>query len=167
MYAAVRGIGDQAERTREIIAKVLGLHQTDLAGVDFLYGKRGACSAGELSKATGLSSGATTTLIDRLEKAGFAVREDDPTDRRRQMVRLSNQASKRCEDIYEPIRNDLFKLWSSYTTDELELVERFITKAITLHAERLERLRPLAKEPQTRQKASSRLRTSVKRSSIQ
>jgi DNA-binding MarR family transcriptional regulator len=147
LHAAVRGIGNQAESTREVIAEVLGLHRTDLAGVDFLYAKQGACTAGELSKATGLSSGATTTLIDRLEKAGFAVTEDDPNDRRRQMVRLSDRASKRCAAIYEPIRKDLFRLWSSYTADELELVEGFITKGIELHAESLERLRSVPKDP--------------------
>jgi DNA-binding MarR family transcriptional regulator len=148
LYAVVRGIGDQAESTREVIAGVLGLHRTDLAGVDFLYAKQGACTAGELSKATGLSSGATTTLIDRLEKAGFVAREDDPNDRRRQMVRLSDRASKRCEAIYEPIRKDLFRLWSSYTADELELVEGFITRGIKLHAESLERLGSVSKTSQ-------------------
>ena len=168
LYAAVRGIGDQAEGTREVIAEVLGLHRTDLAGVDFLYAKQGACTAGELSKATGLSSGATTTLIDRLEKAGFAVRKDDPNDRRRQMVRLSDRGSKRCEAIYEPIRKDLFRLWSSYTADELELVEGFITKGVKLHAESLERLRSVTKEPQaTKRMPTKRSRTSVGRSPIQ
>ena len=156
VYAAVRGIGDQAESTRGVIAEVLGLNHTDLAGVDFLYARQSACTAGELSKATGLSSGATTTLIDRLEKAGFVVREDDPNDRRRQMVRLSDQASKRCESIYEPIRKELFKLWSSYRANELELVETFIAKGIKLHAESLERLRLVAKEPQAIRKIPAR-----------
>ena len=146
IYAAVRGIGDQAESTRSVLAKVLGLHHTDLAGVDFLYSKQRACTAGELSRATGLSSGATTTLIDRLEKAGFAVREDDPNDRRRQMVRLSDQASKRCHALYEPIRKDLFKLWSTYTANELELIEEFIARGVKLHAESLKRLRSAAKD---------------------
>jgi len=150
MYSAIRGVGDQAERTREVIAEVLGLHKTDLAGVDFLYVKQRPCTAGELSKGTGLSSGATTTLIDRLERAGFATREDDPKDRRRQMVRLSDRASAHCEAIYEPIRKDLFKIWSSYSTHDLEIIEGFLKKGLKLHADSLERLSSTGRRPQLR-----------------
>jgi DNA-binding MarR family transcriptional regulator len=141
IYAAIRGVGDQGELTREVIAEVLGLNKTDLAGVDFLYSQDGTCTAGELSRATGLTSGSTTALIDRLEKAGYAVREDDPTDRRRQLVRLSDKAHARCEAVYEPIRKDMFKLWSNYSAPELELIERFLAEGIKLHGTGLARLR--------------------------
>lgn len=141
IFTAIRGVGDQGELTREVIAEVLGLNKTDLAGVDFLYSQNGTCTAGELSRATGLTSGSTTALIDRLEKAGYAVREDDPTDRRKQLVRLSDKANARCEAVYEPIRKDMFKLWSNYSASELELIERFLTEGIKLHGIRLERLR--------------------------
>ncbi len=141
LFAAVRGVGGQGELTREVIAEVLGLNKTDLAGVDFLYSRNGSCTAGELSKGTGLTSGSTTALIDRLEKAGYAVRENSPTDRRVQIVRLSDKANARCEAVYEPIRKDMFQQWSSYSAKELELVERFLTEGIQLHAAGLERLR--------------------------
>lgn len=141
LFAAVRGVGGQGELTREVIAEVLGLNKTDLAGVDFLYSRNGSCTAGELSKGTGLTSGSTTALIDRLEKAGYAVRENSPTDRRVQIVRLSDKANARCEAIYEPIRKDMFQQWSSYSAKELELVERFLTEGIQLHAAGLKRLR--------------------------
>jgi DNA-binding MarR family transcriptional regulator len=141
LFAAVRGVGGQGELTREVIAEVLGLNKTDLAGVDFLYSRNGSCTAGELSKGTGLTSGSTTALIDRLEKAGYAVRENSPTDRRVQIVRLSDKAHARCEAVYEPIRKDMFQQWSSYSAKELELVERFLTEGIQLHDAGLERLR--------------------------
>ena len=141
LYVAIRGVGYQGELTREVIAEVLGLNKTDLAGVDFLYSQGGTCTAGELSRATRLTSGSTTALIDRLEKAGYAVREDDPTDRRRQFVRLSDKAHAHCEAVYEPIRKDMFKLWSNYTASELEVIERFLTQGIKLHGASLERLR--------------------------
>jgi DNA-binding MarR family transcriptional regulator len=141
IFAAVRGVGDQGELTREVIAEVLGLNKTDLTGVDFLYAQGGTCTAGQLSTATGLTSGSTTALIDRLEKAGYAVREDDPTDRRKQLVRLSDKAHARCEAVYEPIRKEMFKLWSNYSASELELIERFLTEGIKLHASGLELLR--------------------------
>jgi DNA-binding MarR family transcriptional regulator len=141
LFAAIRGVGDQGELTRAVIAEVLGLNKTDLAGVDFLYSQEGTCTAGELSRATGLTSGSTTALIDRLEKAGYAVRENDPTDRRRQLVRLSDKAHARCEAVYEPIRKEMFKLWSNYNASELELIVRFLTEGTKLHGTGLERLR--------------------------
>jgi DNA-binding MarR family transcriptional regulator len=141
IFAAIRGVGDQGDLARELIAEVLGLNKTDLAGVDFLYSQGGTCTAGELSRATRLTSGSTTALMDRLEKAGYAVRENDPTDRRRQIVRLSDKAHARCEAVYEPIRKEMFKHWSNYTASELELIERFLTEGIKLHGTGLERLR--------------------------
>jgi DNA-binding MarR family transcriptional regulator len=141
LFVAIRGVGDQGELTRAVIAEVLGLNKTDLAGVDFLYSQDGTCTAGELSRATGLTSGSTTALIDRLERTGYAVRDDDPTDRRRQIVRLSDKAHGRCEAVYEPIRKEMFKLWSNYSASELELIERFLTEGIKLHATGLDRLR--------------------------
>ena len=161
LFAAIRRVGDQGELTRAVIAEVLGLNKTDLAGVDFLYSQDGTCTAGELSRATGLTSGSTTALIDRLEKAGYAVREDDPTDRRRQIVRLSDKAHARCEAVYEPIRKEMFKLWSNYNASELELIVRFLTAGIKLHGTGLERLRSTrfdspAKKAQSSPKARKR-----------
>ena len=161
LFAAIRRVGDQGELTRAVIAEVLGLNKTDLAGVDFLYSQDGTCTAGELSRATGLTSGSTTALIDRLEKAGYAVREDDPTDRRRQIVRLSDKAHARCEAVYEPIRKEMFKLWSNYNAFELELIVRFLTEGAKLHGTGLERLRSTrfdspAKKAQSSPKARKR-----------
>jgi DNA-binding MarR family transcriptional regulator len=141
LFAAVRGVGGQGELTRAVIAEVLGLNKTDLAGVDFLYSRNGSSTAGELAKATGLTSGSTTALIDRLEKAGYAVREDSPTDRRVQLVRLSDMAHARCEAVYEPIRKDMFQLWSNYSAKDLALVERFLAEGVQLHDASLHRLR--------------------------
>jgi len=155
IFAAVRGVGDQGDLTREVIAEVLGLNKTDLAGVDFLYSQDGTCTAGELSRATGLTSGSTTALIDRLEKSGYALREGDPTDRRRQIVRLSDKAHARCEAVYEPIRKDMFKLWSNYTASELEVIERFLTQGIKLHGAGLERLRATRFDSRAEKMASS------------
>jgi DNA-binding MarR family transcriptional regulator len=155
IFAAVREVGDQGDLTREVIAEVLGLNRTDLAGVDFLYSQGGTCTAGELSRATGLTSGSTTALIDRLEKAGYAVREDDPTDRRRQIVRLSDKAHARCEAVYEPIRKEMFKLWSNYSASELELIVRFLTEGTKLHGTALERLRGIRFDSPARKAQSS------------
>ena len=71
----------------DAVGRALGLNPTDLRGLDWLAD--GAKTAGELSAGTGLSSAATTTLIDRLEARGFARRVADPTDRGRVLVEMT------------------------------------------------------------------------------
>ena len=138
---AVRRMGAQSVLASETIAAIFGLHKTDLESLDLIYLKGGACSAGELAKATGLTSGSTTALIDRLEKAGYVVREDDPNDRRRQIVRIQSNAIKPIQAVYKPIQVEMFKLWTSYRAEDLDVIADFITRSTQLHAECLERIK--------------------------
>ena len=77
----------------DAVGRALGLNPTDLRGLDWLVD--GPKSAGELSAGTGLSSAATTTLIDRLEEQGFVRRVADPTDRRRVLVEMTPEGPGR------------------------------------------------------------------------
>src|SRR5262249_61434336 len=110
---AVRRMGAQSVLSSDVIAGVFGIHKTDLESLDLIYLRGGACSAGELSKATGLSSGSTTALIDRLVKAGYVVRESDPGDRRRQIVRIQENAIEPSKAVYAPIQAEMCKLCAS------------------------------------------------------
>lgn len=67
-------------------AKLLGIHVTDLRAVNAL--EKGPLSPGELSDRLGLTSGSVTTLIGRLEKAGFAQKKKGDVDSRRVEVIL-------------------------------------------------------------------------------
>ena len=138
---AIRKIGDQGALTRLMIAEVLGLHKTDLQALDFLHSCGGSCTAGELSRATGLSSGSTTALVDRLVNGGYAVREPDPNDRRIQIVRIPARVFAGCEAVYAPVRAEMNKLWSKYSVKDLEFVKQFLTRSAQLHADCLKRLR--------------------------
>ena len=83
----VRRMGAQSVLISKTVAGRFGLNTSDLECLDLIY-LRGQASAGELARATGLTSGAVTALIDRLERAGYVERTDDPTDRRRREVRI-------------------------------------------------------------------------------
>ena len=141
---ALRRICEQIALTREMIASHFDLQRTDRAGLDFIFSRGGSCTAGELSKATGLTTGSTTALIDRLEKTGYAVREPDQNDRRKQIVRIPQKVFAHCKALYEPIRTEMFSLWSSYSVEELEFVTEFLTRSAQLQAECLERLKTRA-----------------------
>ena len=75
----LRRAGDQLD---EAVALQFGLNRTDLRCLGILY-RRGRVTAGELAEESGLTPGAITTVLDRLERAGYANRVPDPADRRR------------------------------------------------------------------------------------
>ena len=79
----------------DALGKVLGLHPTDVRCVDLLD-QHGTMTAGALSELAGLSTGAVTFLLDRLERAGFVRRMRDVHDRRRVLVELVPLARTRC-----------------------------------------------------------------------
>ncbi len=113
----------------QAIADRLGLHATDHRCTD-LIARHGSMSAGTLAALTGLTSGAITGVIDRLEAAGFARRAPDPSDRRRVIVELVLE-SRRIEQIghlFEGIRHASQQLLTRYTEPELELLLDFMRR---------------------------------------
>jgi DNA-binding MarR family transcriptional regulator len=74
-----------ADRLDEAVAAQVGLNRTDLRCLGIIY-RRGRLTAGELAEESGLTPGAITTVLDRMERSGFANRVADPADRRRVLV---------------------------------------------------------------------------------
>ena len=88
----------------DVVGRKLGLNSTDLRCLDWL--SETAMSAGELAEATGLSSAATTTLLDRLERKGFVVRERDTVDRRKVRVAMTPTGRELVGALYGPLARD-------------------------------------------------------------
>ncbi len=98
-YALIGEIGleleelrQAADRLDEVVATQFGLNRTDLRCLGVLY-RRGRVTAGELADESGLTPGAITTVLDRMERAGYANRVADPSDRRRVLV-ISTAATR-------------------------------------------------------------------------
>ena len=89
----LRRAGDQLD---EVVALQFALNRTDLRCVGILY-RRGRVTAGELAEESGLTPGAITTVLDRLERGGYANRVADPADRRRVLV-VSTVATREIGD---------------------------------------------------------------------
>ena len=111
----------------DAVARALRLNPTDLRALDWLA--EGPRSAGELRDGTGLSSAATTTLIDRLEHGGFVERVGDPADRRRVLVRLTRAGADRITRYYGPIVRDGKSLFSSFSADEIDRIRDWLVAA--------------------------------------
>ncbi len=108
------------------VAEVAGLNLTDLGCVDVLS-QEGPLTAGQLAERTGLSSGAMTTALDRLERAGFAHRLHDERDRRRVLVQLTEAASALNGFYAEHVRLSE-RLYHEYTLAQLQLLLGFIRR---------------------------------------
>lgn len=106
---------------QHVVAKRMGLHVTDAECIDFLQ-ERGPSSAGELAKATGLTTGAITSVIDRLEKAGFVKRQPDPKDRRKVIVHFVSDRHKGAKADYGAMAAEVYKLFSGYSVAELRFL---------------------------------------------
>jgi DNA-binding MarR family transcriptional regulator len=128
---AVRQMGAQSVLSGAQMAKRFGLHTTDLEVLDLIF-IRGEVSAGELAKATGLTSGSMTALIDRLMEKKYVTRREDPDDRRKTLVKLDMKAVAPIAEAYMPRQKAMFKLWSSYSATELAVIFDFIQRSTDL-----------------------------------
>lgn len=114
------------------IAARLGLHATDHKCLDLLV-REGPRTAGELAGRTGLTTGAITGVIDRLEAAGLACRGKDPGDRRRVIVEpLTEAAARRVGPLFEAMSRGTAALCRRYSAAELDVIRDFLTRAADL-----------------------------------
>jgi DNA-binding MarR family transcriptional regulator len=112
------------------VADRLGVSVTDMKCYSVLR-EAGPITAGELSSRVGLTTGAITGVIDRLEQAGLVQRARDPHDRRRVVLRLlSNPEHEQLlNHLYMPLGHAISELVSRYSDDERTTILDFITRA--------------------------------------
>ena len=136
----VQAFQDATDEVDEAVALRLGLNRTDLRCLSVLL-QAGATSASALADATGLSRGAMTTALDRLEAAGYARRVWDQQDRRAVRVEMTDSAKKEVEVLYGPLAKEGFQLRQKYTTQELEAVLRYLEEGRQLQRAHAQRIR--------------------------
>jgi DNA-binding MarR family transcriptional regulator len=117
----------------QAIAQSVGLNATDTKCIDLiLRGSEGSITAGWLSDRTGLTTGAITHILDRLEKGGYIVRVRDTQDRRKVLVRLRPERLAPLTPKYEAIGRAHLKLAEQYDDRELELISDYLEKTCAI-----------------------------------
>jgi DNA-binding MarR family transcriptional regulator len=145
----------------DLVNELMGVNATDGRCLDLL-GHLGQMSAGELARASGLTTGAITGVVDRLERAGYARRVADPADRRRVLIEPTQKAHDASWELFGPFVELARPMLGGYSDEQLELLIEFQRLGRELqehHAEHLRerlatgRARP---HPETRTERGSR-----------
>jgi DNA-binding MarR family transcriptional regulator len=143
LISEFRIAGNQDSAFDNLAAERLGLNRTDLHCLNIIENS-GGLTAGELADEAGLTTGAVTGVIDRLERAGYARRVSDPADRRRVKLEVTPKFYSRANKIWGPMAADWeSRLSRRFTAEELELVTEFLRATNELSRGHLERLRKM------------------------
>lgn len=136
----VRRSQEATARFDQAVADALGLNRTDMRCVDILH-REGALTAGQLASATGLTTGAMTIALDRLERSGYIRRVRDTADRRRVLVEITERAFQEAGRFYGEHAVYAERLYHRYSQKQLELLLEFVREGREFnerHAARLE-----------------------------
>src|ERR1700756_5438137 len=139
---AVRRSSAQGAIFGQTVADSAGISSSDMECLDFLN-LEGRVTAGRLAEVTGLTTGAITGVVDRLEKAGFVRRERDDHDRRKVFIATVPENIARIGRLYVPMQEAMQKLWSTYSDVELQFLLRFATESYKAALEATEALNGL------------------------
>lgn len=125
----------------QAIAEKAGLASTDHKYLDLLA-QEGPMTAGRLAEITGLTTGAVTGVINRLEKAELVGRERDPDDKRKVIIVPNyDEAYKKLGPLFEPVSEKMRELNSQYSSNELEIILNYFKECSSFFFKQAQQLR--------------------------
>lgn len=142
-----RRSGTRSVMLHAVVADKLGLNHSDTKCADLIQGQEQPITAGRLAELTGLSTGAITGVLDRLERAGFIRREGDPQDRRRVVIRSTPECAPNLASVFTPLRDAIIGFSTRYSNDELRVILDFMQGSGLVLMEQMARLRELGPIP--------------------
>lgn len=148
LIAAIRKETRTATLFVQTVAESVGIHPTDLKCLDFLTEVR-STTAGDLARITGLTTGAITAVIDRMEKAGYIKRTADSSDRRKTIIQILVKHHRHSQIVHNLFTHKMPRILSAYTRKERAIIADWNTRLTALLQDETKRLRAL---PQKNQK---------------
>jgi DNA-binding MarR family transcriptional regulator len=138
----VQSFQDATDEVDEAVARRLRLNRTDLRCLSVLS-QVGSMTASALAEAAGLTRGAMTTALDRIERAGYVRRIWDQKDRRAVRVEMTEKALRQLRVLYGPLAQAGLRLLQKYTAAELAAVVRYLEDGCELQRAHAQRIRAL------------------------
>ena len=126
----------------EVAREKLGINRTDLRCLNIIDNS-GPMTAGRLAELSGLTTAAVTSVLDRLERAGYARRVRDQPDRRQVMVEVTPLLAERATPIWGPLGEEARSTLSRMSAEELRALIDFYRLGIELNERHIERVRHL------------------------
>lgn len=127
VFMAARDQGVASVLFRNAMGRKMGLSVTDSECLSFLSMK-GVATPTELARYTGLTTGSTTAMLDRLEKAKFIRRRPNPEDRRGVLVEINKKWMEVAGPLVAGIQKAHGELIAGYSSKELETIVDFLTR---------------------------------------
>lgn len=127
----------------EVACQKLGINRTDLRCLNVVDNK-GPMTAGHLAELSGLTTAAVTSVLDRLERSGYARRVRDLEDRRQVFVELTPLLAERAGPIWSPLADEAMAEMERMSVEELKGVIEFFLLGIELNKRHVERVRSLS-----------------------
>lgn len=146
LQKAIRKLSAQSVLFSNAVSSRLAINSSDLECLD-IVNLSGAATAGQLATITGLTTGAVTGVIDRLEKAGFVRRRRDPNDRRRVIIEALPDAEREIGPMFASLSQAAMKLWSTFSDRDLVLILDFVSKSYPVMVQETAKLRDMDLAP--------------------
>jgi DNA-binding MarR family transcriptional regulator len=152
---ALRKSSAQGTIFAQSVADRAGISSSDMECMDFLN-VEGRMTAGRLAELTGLTTGAITGVVDRMEKAGLVRRERDNDDRRKVFIVPVPDRVVKIGRFYEPMQRAMHVLWDTYTDAELKLLLRFSNDSYRTMLSATEELKAMLAAPKAKRKGTTK-----------
>lgn len=130
---SLRALSTEIDRLDQVAADRYGLNRTDMRALD-IVGRAGPLTPTELARLLGFTTGGVTTVLDRLERAGYVRRQADPADRRRLVVETTAATASRDQKVFGGLIRQTAEMVATYTDDQLQVIDDFLSRARQLTA---------------------------------
>ncbi|HEV8561147.1 MAG TPA: MarR family transcriptional regulator [Actinophytocola sp.] len=107
------------------VAEQMGLSGTDHKCLELVIQAEQSLTAGRIAQLSGLSTGAVTGVIDRLERHGFVRRVRDPHDRRKVLVEIADFDEARYAHLFDDVIELTERVLARFTPEEWDVIERY------------------------------------------
>jgi DNA-binding MarR family transcriptional regulator len=123
----LRALSTEIDRLDQAAADRYGLNRTDMRALD-ITGRSGPLAPTDLARLLGFTTGGVTTVLDRLERAGYVRRRPASGDRRRLVVEVTEATTARDAEVFGGLIRQTSDLLATYTDDQLQVIDDFLTR---------------------------------------
>jgi DNA-binding MarR family transcriptional regulator len=148
VISSLRALSAETDRLDDVAARRYGLNRTDMRALEII-GREGPMAPTELARLLGFTTGGVTTVIDRLERAGYVRRRPDQTDRRRLVVEVTDATRQQDAELFGDLVRRTRAFAQSYSDDQLRIIQGFLEGAREITAAHSQALGadPIGKAP--------------------